>query len=60
MLSEIEQLTENYFKWLKDKTLLKQTQDWIEITTPFLDRHHDYVQIYVKKENNQFILTDDG
>lgn len=60
MLSEIEQLTENYFKWLKDKTILKQTQEWVEITTPFLDRHNDYVQIYVKKEGNQFILTDDG
>ncbi len=60
MFSEIQQLTENYFKWLKDKTILKQTQEWVEITTPFLDRHNDYVQIYIKKEGNQFILTDDG
>lgn len=60
MLYEIQQLTENYFKWLKDKTILKQTQEWVEITTPFLDRHNDYVQIYIKKEGEQFILTDDG
>ena len=60
MLLEIEQLTENYFKWLKDKTRLKQLHDWVEITTPFLDRHNDYIQIYIKKAQNQFILTDDG
>lgn len=60
MLREIEQFTENYFTWLKDKTMLKQIHDWVEITTPFLDRHNDYVQIYIKKEQNQFILTDDG
>lgn len=60
MFSEIEQLTENYFKWLREKTILKQTQEWVEITTPFLDRHNDYVQIYVKKDSDQFILTDDG
>ena len=60
MLLEIEQFIENYFTWLKDKTLLKQLHDWVEITTPFLDRHNDYIQIYIKKDQNQFILTDDG
>jgi len=61
MWYEIEQLTENYFTWLKDKTMLKQLHDnWVEITTPFLDRHNDYIQIYIKQEQNQLVLTDDG
>lgn len=30
------------------------------ITTPFLDRHHDHLQIYVKKTKKGFILSDDG
>lgn len=60
MLHEIEHLTENYFAWLKDKTALKQLHDWTEITTPFLDRHNDCIQIYVKKQQNQFFLTDQG
>jgi len=34
--------------------------DWCEITTPFLDRHNDSLQIYVKPEKNSFLLTDDG
>ncbi len=60
MINEIEKLTREYFSWLQDKTILKQLKDWVEITTPYLDRHNDYIQIYVKKENNKFILTDDG
>jgi hypothetical protein len=60
MLPEIERLTENYFRLLKDKTMLKQLHDWVEITTPFLDRHNDYIQIYIAKKQNQFVLSDDG
>ena len=30
------------------------------ITTPYLDRHNDYVQFYVKRQNGGYILTDDG
>ncbi|MCK5877813.1 MAG: DUF1828 domain-containing protein [Candidatus Marithrix sp.] len=60
MINEIEKLTQEYFSWLKDKTILKQLKGWVEITTPYLDRHNDYIQIYVKKENSKFVLTDDG
>jgi len=31
-----------------------------EITSPFMDRHNDHIQIYVKKTIEGFILTDDG
>jgi len=58
--NEIEKLTQEYFTWLKDKTILKELEGWVEITTPYLDRHNDYIQIYVKKENNKFVLSDDG
>ena len=58
---EIDALIENYFKWLKDNTSTKLISDtWSEITTPYLDRHNDCLQIYAKKENNNIILTDDG
>jgi hypothetical protein len=59
-INEVKDLFEEYIKWLKDKTTLREIEDWVEITTPFLDRHNDYLQIYVKKENNSFVLTDDG
>lgn len=60
-LEEIERLVETYRSWLKDKTTLKLVHsDWIEITTPFLDRHNDAIQIYAKSENGGYRLTDDG
>jgi hypothetical protein len=33
---------------------------WVEITTPYLDRHNDALQIYVRAENGGYVLTDDG
>ncbi|MBT9168986.1 MAG: hypothetical protein DDT19_02338 [Syntrophomonadaceae bacterium] len=60
MIDEIQKLLDQYLVWLKDKTALRQVKDWIEITTPYLDRHNDYLQIYVKRENSGFLLTDDG
>lgn len=60
MINEIQDLLDKYILWLKDKTVLRQVKNWIEITTPYLDRHNDYLQIYVKRDNNGFFLTDDG
>jgi len=60
MIDEIQTLLNQYLAWLKDKTALRQVKEWIEITTPYLDRHNDYLQIYVKRENSGFFLTDDG
>ena len=60
MINEIQELLDKYLLWLKDKTALRQVSDWVEITTPYLDRHNDYLQIYVKRSNGGYILTDDG
>ena len=60
MIQDIQNLLTTYYDWLKDKTELNQLDQWVEITTPYLDRHNDYVQIYVKKTNGGFLLTDDG
>lgn len=60
MIDEIQKLLDQYLAWLKDKTTLRQVEDWIEITTPYLDRHNDYLQIYARRKNNGFLLTDDG
>lgn len=60
-LQEIERLLADYRAWLKDKTSLREIdQDWVEITTPFLDRHNDALQIYARAQNGGYILTDDS
>lgn len=60
MIEEVQDLLNKYLLWLKDKTILRKVNDWIEITTPYLDRHSDYLQIYAKKQNGAYLLTDDG
>ena len=59
MIYEIQRLLDDYAAWLRDKTTLRQIDDWVEITTPYLDRHNDCIQIYARKQNSGFVLTDD-
>jgi hypothetical protein len=60
MIAEFHELKERYFSWLKEKTTLQAIDDWVEVTTPFLDRHNDYMQIYVRRDETGYRLTDDG
>lgn len=61
MTNEVQQLLDQYWVWLKDKTKLRQVGgEWVEITTPHLDRHNDYLQIYARRRNGNLVLTDDG
>lgn len=60
MISEVQRLLDDYMAWLRDKTQLRQLDQWVEITTPYLDRHNDYIQIYASPHNGGYLLTDDG
>lgn len=60
MIDEIQSLLDQYHVWLRDKTSLRELNDWIEITTPYMDRHNDLLQIYAKRSDNGYLLTDDG
>lgn len=58
---EIKALLEAHWKWLREKTQCRGMDDqWIEITTPYLDRHNDMLQIYVRRTDQGLTLTDDG
>ena len=60
MIQDVQELLERYSTWLRNRTHLREIGDHIEITTPYLDRHNDYLQIYAKRANGGFLLTDDG
>ena len=60
MIEEVQALLDQYRSWLKDRTTLRQVNDWVEITTPYLDRHNDAMQIYAARRNGGWVLTDDG
>lgn len=60
MKTETTQLVDRYLEWLRGRIHLEEVGDWVEITTPFLDRHNDFIQIYVHEQNGGYVLTDDG
>lgn len=59
-IDEISDLVNRYTSWLRDNTKLREVNGLVEITTPFLDRHNDFLQIFVRRVNGGFELTDDG
>jgi hypothetical protein len=61
MMKQLSTLVEQYSDWIRDRTSLRKINgDWIEITTPYLDRHNDCIQIYARKQDDGFLLTDGG
>lgn len=60
MIDEIQKLLDEYAVWLRHKTTLREVdREWIEITSPYFDRHNDYIQIYIRRQNGGYLLTDD-
>ncbi|MDI6896815.1 DUF1829 domain-containing protein [Methanocella conradii] len=60
MSTSSEDLINDYVDWLRREIGSRTVNDYVEITTPFLDRHNDRLQIYVVGEGDNLILTDDG
>jgi hypothetical protein len=53
-------LVESYLEWLRSNISVCKVGQACEITTPFLDRHNDFLQFYAQPEDGRFRLTDDG
>lgn len=61
MINDIQRLLDDYARWLRDKTVLREVgSDWVQVTTPYLDRHNDCLQFYMRREGSGYLLTDDG
>ena len=60
MTEEIQALLDRYWDWLRDKTKLREVNGWVEITTPYLDRHNDRLQIYAMRRDGGYVLADGG
>jgi hypothetical protein len=56
----MENLIKKYVDWLNNKISFRQLGDWFEITTPFLNHHNDYIQIYARKEDSRILISDNG
>lgn len=58
----VNQLESLFDQWNKNHLSFAHHEDFIEITTPFVDMHHDLIQLYFTDKNKEtpFTLTDDG
>ena len=59
-MKEVELLIDKYYQWLRDRTSLRQNEKFVEITTPYLDRHNDQIRIYLVRDGNNLFLSDEG
>lgn len=59
-VAETEEIIGSYLRWLKEGLSWKAIGDATEVTTPFLDRHNDHLQVYVQRLNGKIVLSDDG
>ena len=58
---DIQKMINNYTAWLNEEISTAVYGEYTEITTPYLDRYNDYLQIYTKQNSDGTIsLTDDG
>lgn len=58
--TECQQFIDEYLRWLKDEHEITALDGSCQISTPFLDRHNDAIEIFVEKVNGSLRLTDDG
>ncbi len=59
---DCQHIITEYLKWIKDNTVTKTVEEGkvCSISTPFLDRHNDHLDIYLLKTNENLKLTDNG
>lgn len=58
--TECQRLVDEYLRWLKEELKVAEIDGSCQISTPFLDRHNDAIEIYVEKKDGSMRLTDDG
>ncbi len=57
---DCQKLIDAYVDWLRRGLSLEQIGEACELTTPFLDRHNDHLQVYAVRRNGTIELSDDG
>lgn len=53
-------MIDDYAQWLKSEITFERIGEYYEITTPFLDSANDYLQIYVRQDDDNLLFTDDS
>ena len=56
----MKNIVQNYIQWMESQFACIERNGFVEITTPFLDRHNDKIQIYAQRRNGNYFITDAG
>jgi len=56
----VENLVSDYINWVKSGISYQQFGEWYEIETPFLNRHNDFIYLYLNGDSNRILLSDGG
>jgi Domain of unknown function DUF1828/Domain of unknown function DUF1829 len=57
---DCQKLIDAYVAWLRQELSVEDLSEACELTTPFLDRHNDHLQVYATRQNGAIVLSDDG
>ena len=59
---DCEKIISDYLSWIRDNTILRSMSDGnaCAVSTPFLDRHNDHVEVYLTKTNGNIRISDQG
>lgn len=62
MKNWLDGLIDDYFDFLKANTIpvLNTGSEWAVISTPFIGLFNDTIEIYIKREGDKILLSDDG
>lgn len=57
----MKNLIDSYYDWLKEDTCYEKLGEYTKVSTPFLDRHNDCIEFYMKyNKDGTIYITDDG
>lgn len=57
---KVEAVVARYRDWLSEQVAWRDLDGFLEVTTAFLDRHNDHLQMYVRCEGDTLLATDYG
>jgi hypothetical protein len=60
LATEATSLVDGYLRWLRENLRAEEIGGGVMITTPFLDRHSDEIELFLQKENGAFRISDEG
>lgn len=57
----MKELVNSYVEWIRKGLSLREVGNgWHEVVTPFLNHRNDMIELFLKQENEQIIISDGG